>query len=95
MQVLFVLNIEHLTRFHPKLGRDDNFYLKALPKLLCLPSLVSYIDIKEFVNASGLVFFEAFQLDPARSGPFHHDPARWHTFAATRFIRFLATASSQ
>ena len=44
-----------------------------------------------YLNILG-VYFEGFQRDPARSGGFHHDPAMWHAFAATRF---LATASSQ
>ena len=83
---------------------DHTDYIRALPKLLGLPDLVSYVDINKFIT--GLyrpsfylhelrVFFEGFLRDPARSGAFHHDPAVWHTFAATRFLRFLATASSQ
>ena len=100
MQVLFVLDLDHPKFFSP--ARDDDFYLRALPKLLGLPSLVSYVDIKKFANAfhetpydrfTFRLFFEAFQRDPARSGGFHHDPARWHGFAATRFSRFLTTAS--
>jgi len=96
MQALLVLNID-LTLFNPKPYRD----LRTLPKLLGLPSLVSYVDIKEFVvalyeSSYDLVpFFETFQRDPARSAVLHHNPARWHAFVATRFLRFLATASSR
>ena len=103
IQVLFVLHLDP-NLFNPKLGRDGDLYPGALPKLLGLPSSVSYVDIKEFVNALHRLsynhfklrlFFEAFQRDPARSGRFHYGPARWHSFAATRFLRFLAMASSQ
>ena len=99
MQVLFVFN-PRLSVF----GRGDSFYLKALPKLLGLPTSGSYIAIYEFVSwlyerldnlFTVRPLFEAFQRDPARSGRFHHDPGRWHAFVATRFLRFLATATSQ
>jgi len=101
MQVLFAPNVDLILVLKP--GGDDDRYLRALPKLLGLPSLVSYVDIKEFVTEvhesshdlfTFKQFFETFQRDPARSGEFYHDPARWHAFAATRFLRFLATASS-
>ena len=100
MQALFVFNL-NLNLFNPKPGLDG---VRTIPMLLGLPSLVSYVEIKEFVNAlyesSGdlvtfRLFFEAFQRDPVRSGGFYHDPARWHAFVATRFLRFLATASSR
>ena len=79
---------------------DHDVYLKALPKLLGLPNSVSYMGINAFITALHeifpdhsdlLVFFEGFQRDPARSGSFYHNPAVWHAFAATRFLRFLAT----
>ena len=92
----------------PKVGLsgqvDHDVYLKALPELLCLPNSASYIDINEFITALHglfldhpdlLVFFEGFQRDPVRSGSFYHEPAVWHAFAATRFLRFLAAASSR
>ena len=99
MQVLPVLHLD-VDLFCPTPALDDGLH-PMLP--LDFPSLVSYIDIKKFVNAFGKtsrnltfkLFFEAFQPDPARSGGFYHDPARWHAFAATRFLRFLAAASSR
>jgi len=96
IQVRFIL---------PLYGSDHYAYFMALSKLLGLPNRVSYTDINRFgftlrrsddfhsCQASGL--FEDFLRDPARSGGFHHDPATWHTFAATRFLRFLTMASSQ
>ena len=100
MQVLFVLALD-LDVF----GRGDwhdVYYLRALPKLLGLPNLVSYVDINEFVTAFYIpslkplrAFFEDFLLDPVRSGRFHHDLATWHAFAASRFLRFFSTASSR
>ena len=83
-------------------GRD---YKYLHPEPLGLPSFVSYVGVKEFVHELydyesahnfGVYrpYFETFQRDHARSGVFHHDPARWHAFAATRYLRFLATAPS-
>jgi len=87
-------------------GSHHDVNLRALPKLLSLPNQVSYAHINEFVTAfeklhSPLTaitlrdFFKDFLRDPARSGGFYHDPAPWHTFAATRFLQFLATTSSR
>ena len=96
MQVLFILA-----------GGHHTVHLEALPKLLRLPDLVSYVDINDLVTAvhkagpwhaqvhTLKTFFHDFQRDPARSGEFHHYPAKWHAFAATRFLRFVSTASSQ
>ena len=97
LQVLFILDLD------PDLfdGGGDNPIFRTLPKLLGLPN---FVDINEFVAAlhtpyrgvrTLLFFFEDFQQDPVRSGGFYHDPTTWHAFAATRFLRFLATASSQ
>ena len=105
MQVLFLLNLD-LDRSRPKHGRGDDFSLGVPPKLLGLPSSarLSYVNIKEFVDAlhelsydlvAVRFFFQAFQRDLARSGRFHLDPATWHAFTATRFLRFFATASSR
>ena len=70
----------------------------GLPNL----QLVSYVNINEFTSRytddpstflyTVRVLLDDFEREPAGSGGFYHDPARWHTFAATRF--FLATASS-
>ena len=100
LQILFVLKFN---RDHINLGpgRDDDHSVRVLPKLLGLPSLASYLDIKDSVNAlygSSVTFksfFRAFQRDPARPGRFHHDPGRWHAFIATHFLRFLTTVSSR
>ena len=96
LQVLFILD---------RPSRNDyTVYLEDwqdIPKQLGLPNLDSYTNVTEFVNmlrepshspVTFRLFFEAFQLDPARSGRFHHDPATWHAFAATRS---LATVSSR
>ena len=98
MQVLFVL----YTDTGLSIRHDEDLYLRALPKLLGLPNLVSYIDINEFANTlykpfDGIfwAFFEDFQRDPARSGQFHHDPTAWRTFTATRILQFLASAASR
>ena len=100
MQVLFVLGRD----LGLSGGGDHNVHLEALPKLLGLPNSVSYIDINKFGTALYIPylnrqplrpFFEDFLWDPARSGVFHHDPAMWHAFAATHFLRFFSTASSQ
>ena len=97
MQVLFVLNFDR-DFINLKFGRDDDHTVRTLPKLLGLPNLASYLDIKESVDAlyepsykfvTFKSFFRAFQRDPARSGGFHHDPASWHAFTATHFLRFL------
>ena len=104
MQVLFILSGELDLSGSRIVDRYRTRYLQALPKLLGLPESVSYTDINQFVTGLYVqssyigeleIFFEGFQRDPARSGAFHHDPEVWHTFAATRFLRFLAKASSQ
>ena len=111
MQVLFVLDLAINPNMSDSgdsdSGRDDDrFCLRdlRLPKLLGLPGLVSYVDIEDLVNAlhdlsrdlfTFQLFFDVFQRDPARSGKFHLTPARWHAFAATRFLRFLATSYSR
>ena len=97
LQVLFIRGLPE--------GVVNTVYHQALPKQLGLPNLVSYIDINEFVSVLYTpygdsdddlrAYFEDFQRDPARSGEFHHDPATWHAFAATQFLQFLATGSSQ
>ena len=103
MQVLLLLDPELDLSGSRGLGVRIG-HLQSLPKLLGLPDSVSCVDINKFVTrlygpycyADELgVFFEGFVRDAARSGAFHHDPAEWHTFAATRFLRFLATASPQ
>ena len=94
MQVLFIRDLFG--------GVDHAVCNSTLPEQLGLPDLISYIDINEFLSEVRhtphhhlMVYFEGFQRDPTRSGGFHHDPPTWHAFATTRFLRFLATASSQ
>jgi len=89
---------------------DPTVYLQALPKLLCLQNMVSYININEFASVLHVpmipgyhqpnlqpfrLYFKDFLWDPVRSGGLHRDGPTWHAFSATRFLRFLATASSQ
>jgi len=97
IQVLFIHDV--------LCGVNCAVYRQALPKKLGLPNLVSHADIDEFVSTlytphyhlnhdlfTLVVYFEDFQRDPARSGGFYHAPPTWHAFAATRFLRFLASS---
>ena len=108
MQVVFTLTLDDdsgLLNLMFKRGHD--LYLRALLKLLGLSSSVPYLKIKEFMNLlyetplglpSDLTFrhfVKDFQRDRTRSGVFHLDPPTWYAFAATRFLRFLATESSR
>jgi hypothetical protein len=88
-------------------GVNQVVHLKNLMKLLGLPNLPSYIGISEFITELHRPFqtrpqsrclrdsFDGFHRDPARSGGFYYDPSVWHAFVATRFLRFLASSSSQ
>ena len=99
MQALFVLYFD----LGVSIRHDEDLYLRALPKLLGLPNLISYVYINEFIGALYTpydleafgAFFGAFQWDPARSGGFHHDPTTWRAFVATRMLQFFATATSR
>jgi len=78
-------------------GVDHDVHLKALPKLLGLPNLVSYMDINEFVDALHEPSSDVTNSEPILKASneiphvlevfvmIQHDIL---TFAAIRFLRF-------
>ena len=66
MQALFILRYDPNV-LYPKPGRNDDLYLRVLSKLLGLTSLLSYAEVKEFVNA----LYESSSHGPDASTPTH------------------------
>jgi hypothetical protein len=84
-----------------RLGFSDlNTFLDFLHKfdVFDLHHSVQPYDLRDLLATMSLLshlsyYFRQFRSDPERSREFHYEDGLWHTFVATRYMRFLRKLS--